>query len=91
MYKTLKALQIIFTALLTLFLTGCTTHLNAQTQVKIMPLGDSITAGYTDNPKWKHPFEYGYRSGLYRELKKANINFSFVGGSKEPFNIHEVR
>ena len=30
--------------------------------LRIMPLGDSITAGYTDNSAWKHPFEYGYRA-----------------------------
>ena len=54
--------------------------------VQIMPLGDSTTAGYTDNPKWNHPFEFGYRSGLYRRLKKAGFDFVYAGDSKEPFN-----
>ena len=54
--------------------------------VRIMPLGDSITAGYTDNSTWAHPFEFGYRSGLYKRLKKEGIPFTFVGESKEPLN-----
>lgn len=54
--------------------------------VKIMPLGDSITAGYTDNPKWTVPFEFGYRSRLYTLLTKAGYEFQFVGESPEPFN-----
>jgi lysophospholipase L1-like esterase len=56
------------------------------TPLRIMPLGDSITAGYTDNPIWAHPFEFGYRSGLYRRMKKAGYDFVFVGESEEPFN-----
>jgi len=54
--------------------------------LRIMPLGDSITAGYTDNPKWAHPFEFGYRSGLYQRMKKVGYEFVFVGESKEPLN-----
>ncbi len=54
--------------------------------LRIMPLGDSITAGYTDNPDWNHPFEFGYRSGLYRRLKNAGMAFVFVGQSPEPWN-----
>lgn len=54
--------------------------------IRIMPLGDSITAGYTDNPKWKHPFEFGYRAALYKLLKEAGINFQYVGESPEPWN-----
>jgi acyl-CoA thioesterase I len=54
--------------------------------IRIMPLGDSITAGYTDNPQWDHPFEFGYRSGLFRRLKKAELDFVFVGESVEPCN-----
>jgi hypothetical protein len=53
--------------------------------LRIMPLGDSITVGFTDNPRWTHPFEFGYRSGLYRRLKEAGYDFVFVGSSKEPF------
>ena len=46
-----------------------------------MPLGDSITAGYTDNPTWNVPFGFGYRSGLYTRLTNANYPFQYVGGS----------
>lgn len=53
--------------------------------LRIMPLGDSITAGYTDNPKWRHPFKFGYRSGLHTHLTKAGYHFLFVGGSTEPW------
>ncbi len=56
--------------------------------LRIMALGDSITAGYTDNPYWRHPFSYGYRAPLYTILHKANIPFTFVGASEEPWNAH---
>ena len=52
-------------------------------QLKIMPIGDSITAGYTDNPNWTDGFNYGYRSGLYDRLKATGLDFKFVGGSPE--------
>lgn len=55
-------------------------------EFRIMPLGDSITVGYTDNPDWTHPFAFGYRSGLHRRLSAAGIPATFVGGSPEPFN-----
>ena len=54
--------------------------------LRIMPLGDSITAGYTDNSAWNHPFEHGYRAPLYTRLTKARIPFKFVGQSAEPMN-----
>ncbi len=54
--------------------------------LRIMPLGDSITAGYTDNPAWNHPFEFGYRSGLHQRLLAAGYDFVFVGESPEPFD-----
>ena len=55
--------------------------------LRIMCLGDSITAGYTDNPSWaNHPFEFGYRSGLHTLLTDAGYRFLFVGGSAEPWN-----
>jgi hypothetical protein len=53
--------------------------------MRIMPLGDSITAGYTDNPAWEHPFEFGYRSGLHKRMTAAGNDFVFVGESPEPF------
>lgn len=54
--------------------------------LRILPMGDSITAGYTDNPKWKHPFEFGYRSHLYELLSDAGYSFEFVGESEEPWD-----
>jgi len=67
---------------------ACQTNVvvNAPTLLKIMPLGDSITVGYTDNPSWaNHPFKFGYRSGLYTRLTDAGYNFQFVGASTEPW------
>lgn len=54
--------------------------------LRIMSMGDSITAGYTDNPLWNVDFEFGYRSGLYTRLTNAGYDFQFVGGSTEPFD-----
>jgi lysophospholipase L1-like esterase len=54
--------------------------------LRIMPLGDSITAGYTDNPTWNVQFQFGYRAPLYSLLTAAGKDFLFVGGSLEPFN-----
>lgn len=68
------------------FLSGNVFAQNESKALRIMPLGDSITAGYTDNSKWEHPFEFGYRSGLFKRMKKAEIDFVFVGESKEPLN-----
>lgn len=53
---------------------------------RIMPLGDSITAGYTDNPVWNVPFQFGYRSELFKLLSSNGIPFQFVGNSLEPWN-----
>lgn len=54
-------------------------------RLKILPLGDSITVGYTDNPNWNMAFEFGYRGPLAQLLTEAGIPFHFVGGSPEPF------
>ncbi len=66
------------------FTTGLAT---ASPPLRIMCLGDSITAGYTDNPTWNVPFMFGYRSGLYTRLTNADYNFKLVGGSPEPWNL----
>jgi lysophospholipase L1-like esterase len=58
----------------------------ASAPLRIMCVGDSITAGYTDNPKWMHPFEYGYRGGLLRRLMQAGYRVQFVGESPEPWD-----
>ncbi len=70
---------------LAVFAGACFTTVNAA-PLRIMPLGDSITAGYTDNPNWNVPFEFGYRSRLYTLLTNAGYDFVLVGGSLEPFN-----
>jgi hypothetical protein len=54
--------------------------------LRIMYLGDSITVGYTDNPHWNVPFKFGYRSRLYKLLKEAGYQFTFVGDSPQPWN-----
>jgi lysophospholipase L1-like esterase len=53
--------------------------------VRIMPLGDSITAGTTD-PNWTAPFSFAYRGSLYTRLTNAGYAFQFVGASPEPWN-----
>ena len=60
-------------------------------RLRIMPMGDSITAGYTDNPNWNVPYWYGYRSGLYNRLHAADYNFVFVGQATElPIHIFNL-
>jgi hypothetical protein len=52
--------------------------------IHIMPIGDSITVGYTNLPGQPDvPFEYGYRGGLYTRLTAAGYSFEFVGSSPE--------
>jgi len=58
----------------------------APAPLRICPMGDSVTAGYTDNPNWTVPFQFGYRSGLYSRLTNSNVSFQFVGSSPEPWN-----
>jgi acyl-CoA thioesterase-1 len=80
--------------LLLLALTACsssppnrsTEHRSPQTPYRILAVGDSITVGYTDNPTWAAPFEFGYRGELFTLLKQGGIPFQFVGNSVEPWN-----
>lgn len=52
--------------------------------IRIMPVGDSITVGYTNLPGQQEvPFEFGYRSGLYTRLTDADYSFQFIGSSAE--------
>ena len=53
---------------------------------RIEAVGDSITAGYTDNPNWTVPFQFGFRSGLCSRLVKSGRSFQFVGDSPEPWS-----
>ncbi len=61
----------------------------AQNTLRVMALGDSITAGYTNNNLWpdepNRNFEFGYRNELYTLLQNANYDFQFVGTSVEPW------
>jgi hypothetical protein len=54
--------------------------------LRIMCVGDGNTVGYTDNPKWTLPFEFGFRSGLYTRLITNGYAVQFVGNSPEPWN-----
>jgi hypothetical protein len=59
--------------------------------LRIMPMGDSITVGYT-NADWSGgAFEFGYRSGLYTLLSNAGYDFRFVGSSTEPRTFRDPR
>ena len=59
---------------------------SAGTVLRIMPVGDSITAGYTNATEWTIPFTFGYRGPLYTKLTEAGYDFQFVGTSGEPWN-----
>ena len=49
--------------------------------ITIMPLGDSITAGYTGDPSQDAPG--GYRNNLYADLTADGIDINFVGTSTQ--------
>jgi autotransporter-associated beta strand protein len=51
-----------------------------------MPMGDSITVGYTNPPNWTYPYEDGYRYDLYTQLTNAGLSIQYVGNSGEPWN-----
>lgn len=58
--------------------------LASSTQVKIMPLGDSITDGEGDDPNWNTTADgyisvVGFREKLFNLLANAGYNFRFVG------------
>ena len=72
--------------LLSLAVVGVTAYGASAAPLRIMPLGDSITAGYVDNYTWQTPFTFGYRGPLYTLLTKAGYKFKFVGASPEPFD-----
>lgn len=59
--------------------------LHAQTEpFRIMPIGDSITVGYTNLAGQPEvPFTYGCRADLYTRLTDAGYSFQYVGGSTE--------
>jgi lysophospholipase L1-like esterase len=53
--------------------------------IRILPMGDSITAGYTDSG-FAVPFSFGYRAELYRLLGLAGYRVQFVGHSQQPWD-----
>lgn len=53
---------------------------------RICAVGDSITAGFTDNPNWTVPFQFGFRSGLMTRLVNSGMYFQFVGNSPQPWS-----
>jgi hypothetical protein len=72
--------------LICLFITIEQKTIAATPTLRIMSLGDSITAGYTDNPWWNVEFDFSYRIGLYKRLTNAGYSFQFVGSSPEPLD-----
>ena len=66
---------------------GVMADVAASAPLRIMPLGDSITAGYTD-ATWSYPngnFSFAYRGPLYTQLTNAGYDFQFVGASEQPW------
>jgi hypothetical protein len=61
------------------------------TPLRIMPMGDSITVGYTNADWTGGAFEFGYRSGLYTLLSNAGYDFRFIGNSTEPWTFRDPR
>jgi hypothetical protein len=53
---------------------------------RILAIGDSISVGYTDNPDWTLPYQFGFRSGLYTRLTNSGMSVQFVGKSAEPWD-----
>ena len=87
-FRTAKAVNSNFCSWLAASLLLLAANLTAATpehEIRIMPMGDSITTGYTDNARWSVPFKFGYRSGLFTRLTKAGCTFRFVGGCTEPW------
>jgi lysophospholipase L1-like esterase len=54
----------------------------AQSPIRMMPLGDSITAGGTNLPSQPNvPFTFGYRAELYTTLTNTGYSMQYVGNS----------
>lgn len=53
--------------------------------LRIMPVGDSITVGYTDNNFWTHPYLYGWRLPLFNTIETSHPGrITYVGECPEP-------
>ncbi len=79
--RQLSILLILFSGLLAISAIA-----SADAPLRIMPVGDSLTAGYTNATEWTIPFTFGYRGPLYTKLTDAGYDFEFVGTSGEPWN-----
>ncbi|MBK9419012.1 MAG: hypothetical protein IPN62_17460 [Flavobacteriales bacterium] len=51
-----------------------------QSNIKVMPLGDSITRGNAAIPRWS------YRPYLFQDLTNSGIDIDFVGGLTDNYN-----
>jgi hypothetical protein len=80
------ALAVAWGSITLLLLSVFSLHAQNVTPLRIMCVGDGNTVGYTDNPKWTQPFEFGFRSGLYTRLINNGYAVQFVGDSPEPWN-----
>ena len=65
---------------------GLMADVTSAAPLRIMAVGDSLTAGNTNATEWTIPFTFGYRGPLYTRLKEAGYEFQFVGASGEPWN-----
>jgi hypothetical protein len=74
---------VLFFAFLLIFQVGTR---GAERTIRVMCVGDSITAGYTDNPSWSVPYCAAYRMALYSMMTNAGYGIQFVGDSPEPWN-----
>src|SRR5688500_10394730 len=83
--KTHRTGSILIMMLLALFFSGIYTEA-AERTMRIMCIGDSITAGYTDKPSWNYEFTFSYRLGLYKRMTNAGYTIQYVGSSIEPWN-----
>ena len=75
MFRFSSRLYWLFTGLALLVASAGSPSAARAVTLKIMPLGDSITAGYGS------PDTSGYRGPLYDELVAAGYNSQFVGSS----------
>ena len=58
----------------------------AENPYRLLVVGDSISVGYTDNPTWSVPYQFGFRSDLYTRLANSGFAVQLVGGSPEPWD-----
>ncbi len=77
-----------YSILLVLFLTisFVTDNFYAQDQLRILPLGNSLTYGYMSGTEQEGDL-VGYRFRLYTLLNEAGYNFTFLGHISSGYNI----